>query len=458
MGNITGAMVFQSAIPTSVGLVFAPPDLVGLRGRDSPSPRPGSPSFVGGRDHPADARRGAGSTAGPLLVGGLFYLFYLAVVVVTRWPAATPDRTRASAAAATPRLCPSPGAGPGILSDTLAYCRRSAPGAWNRWSRSTPRHPPPVRRPQPDQSSLTCFFQGGYVRLGEARLPLMTHAFLYGTGVFEGIRAYWNPDEKQLYALRIKEHIVRLRNSSKIMLMAEMPSRRRVHRDRPAGPAPQRLPGRRLLPAVGLQEHRGDRRQAPRPDPRLLRPGHPDGRLHRHGEGHRHRHRLVAPHQRHLDAVAQQDHGQLREPGVLQDRGDAQRLRRGDRPDRRRARLRGLRREPVHGPRRRADHAVGQRRHPRGHHPGRHHRDRQVTWTSRSGSARSTAASCTSPTRSSCAAPAPRCRRCPRSIIERSATASVGPISRLISKTYFDAVRGRLDAFRHWVTPIYTGE
>jgi branched-subunit amino acid aminotransferase/4-amino-4-deoxychorismate lyase len=52
----------------------------------------------------------------------------------------------------------------------------------------------------------------------------MTHAFLYGTGVFEGIRAYWNPDEKQLYALRVKEHIVRLRNSSKIMLMAEVPS------------------------------------------------------------------------------------------------------------------------------------------------------------------------------------------------------------------------------------------
>ena len=76
----------------------------------------------------------------------------------------------------------------------------------------------------PDQINLTCFFQGRYVRLGDARIPIMTHAFLYGTGVFEGIRAYWNPDEKQLYALRIKEHIVRLRNSCKIMLMAEVPS------------------------------------------------------------------------------------------------------------------------------------------------------------------------------------------------------------------------------------------
>jgi len=76
----------------------------------------------------------------------------------------------------------------------------------------------------PDQSTFVCYFQGDYVRLGEAKVSIMTHAFLYGTAVFEGIRAYWNADEKQLYGLRIKEHIVRLRNSSKIMLMAELPS------------------------------------------------------------------------------------------------------------------------------------------------------------------------------------------------------------------------------------------
>ncbi len=77
---------------------------------------------------------------------------------------------------------------------------------------------------KPDQNSLVCYFRDAYVPLGEARVPIMTHAFLYGTAVFEGIRAYWNSDEKQLYALRVKEHIVRLRNSSKIMLMAELPS------------------------------------------------------------------------------------------------------------------------------------------------------------------------------------------------------------------------------------------
>jgi branched-chain amino acid aminotransferase len=77
---------------------------------------------------------------------------------------------------------------------------------------------------KPDQNSLTCYFQGKYVRLGDARIPIMTHAFLYGTAVFEGVRAYWNAEEKQLYGLRIKEHIVRLRNSCKIMLMADVPS------------------------------------------------------------------------------------------------------------------------------------------------------------------------------------------------------------------------------------------
>jgi branched-chain amino acid aminotransferase len=76
----------------------------------------------------------------------------------------------------------------------------------------------------PDLHSFICYFQGQYVPLGEARVPIMTHAFMYGTAVFEGIRAYWNADEKQLYALRVKEHIVRLRNSSRIMLMSDLPS------------------------------------------------------------------------------------------------------------------------------------------------------------------------------------------------------------------------------------------
>ncbi len=86
--------------------------------------------------------------------------------------------------------------------------------------------PAPVARPDGtrDQNSLVCYFHGQYTTLGDARVPIMTHAFLYGTAVFEGIRAYWNEEQGQLYALRVREHIERLRNSSRIMLMAELPS------------------------------------------------------------------------------------------------------------------------------------------------------------------------------------------------------------------------------------------
>ena len=30
----------------------------------------------------------------------------------------------------------------------------------------------------------------------------------------------------------------------------------------------------------------------------------------------------------------------------------------------------------------------------------------------------------------------------------------IGPIARLVRDRYFDAVRGRLPAYQHWLTPI----
>jgi len=63
------------------------------------------------------------------------------------------------------------------------------------------------------------FMDGEYVPYDEARLPVRTHAFLYGTSVFEGIRAYWNEEEKQAYIFRMREHYERIHNSAKIMHM-----------------------------------------------------------------------------------------------------------------------------------------------------------------------------------------------------------------------------------------------
>jgi branched-chain amino acid aminotransferase len=72
-----------------------------------------------------------------------------------------------------------------------------------------------------EQEALTCYFRGNFVPLRDANVSIMTHAFMYGTAVFEGVRAYWNADHEQLYVLKAREHIERIRNSSKVLFMDE---------------------------------------------------------------------------------------------------------------------------------------------------------------------------------------------------------------------------------------------
>ncbi len=80
-------------------------------------------------------------------------------------------------------------------------------------------------KPKPvDLEGLTCYFQGGFVPMRDARISIMTHAFMYGTAVFEGIRAYWNAEQGQLYGVFLREHVERIRNSCRIMLMEPVPS------------------------------------------------------------------------------------------------------------------------------------------------------------------------------------------------------------------------------------------
>src|SRR5512136_2298986 len=61
------------------------------------------------------------------------------------------------------------------------------------------------------------FFEGKVVPIEDAKVSIMTHALQYGTGCFEGIRAYWNPDEKQLFVFRLREHFERLHQSGHIL-------------------------------------------------------------------------------------------------------------------------------------------------------------------------------------------------------------------------------------------------
>ena len=63
------------------------------------------------------------------------------------------------------------------------------------------------------------FFNGEFSRYHDIHLGLMTHALHYGTGVFEGIRAYWNPKQEQLHLLQAPAHYERMRRSANVMRM-----------------------------------------------------------------------------------------------------------------------------------------------------------------------------------------------------------------------------------------------
>jgi branched-chain amino acid aminotransferase len=71
----------------------------------------------------------------------------------------------------------------------------------------------------PSRDESWVYYDGEIRRYADSRLGLMTHALHYGTGCFEGIRAYWVEEEQQLFAFRMPEHYERLRDSSKILLM-----------------------------------------------------------------------------------------------------------------------------------------------------------------------------------------------------------------------------------------------
>jgi branched-chain amino acid aminotransferase len=64
---------------------------------------------------------------------------------------------------------------------------------------------------------LWAFFRGELVPLDQAKISVTTHAFNYGTAVFEGVRAYWNPDQEQLYGLDLLAHYRRLHRSAPIL-------------------------------------------------------------------------------------------------------------------------------------------------------------------------------------------------------------------------------------------------
>jgi branched-chain amino acid aminotransferase len=57
--------------------------------------------------------------------------------------------------------------------------------------------------------STIIWFQNRFVRLGDANVNILTHGLHYGTGVFEGIRGYYDAQQKDLFLCRVLDHYER---------------------------------------------------------------------------------------------------------------------------------------------------------------------------------------------------------------------------------------------------------
>jgi branched-chain amino acid aminotransferase len=66
------------------------------------------------------------------------------------------------------------------------------------------------------------FFRGRIVPYSEAKVGVLTHGLNYGTGVFSGMRGYWNAEENELFVFRPEDHYRRFVESGR-MLGMELP-------------------------------------------------------------------------------------------------------------------------------------------------------------------------------------------------------------------------------------------
>ena len=211
------------------------------------------------------------------------------------------------------------------------------------------------------------WMNGEFVEWEDAKVHVLTHGLHYGTGVFEGIRAYETEQGPAIF--RHLDHLDRLAASSKLYYM-DVPFSRdqlreatheligrcglrsllhppaRLPRLRPDGPQPAGQPGRGLDRGVGVGRLPG-----------------------RGGQGQRRAGQdlVLAAHLARLADPARQGQRPVPELGAGQGRVGQGRLRRGDPARRQGPRLRGHRRERVRRARRRDGHPAAGGEHPRRH-------------------------------------------------------------------------------------------
>ncbi|MVT35231.1 MAG: branched-chain amino acid transaminase [Euryarchaeota archaeon] len=64
------------------------------------------------------------------------------------------------------------------------------------------------------KGDLKVWWDGKFIEYKDAKVPILTHSLQYGSGIFEGIRAYKN--EKGSAVFRLRDHIKRFFNTAKI--------------------------------------------------------------------------------------------------------------------------------------------------------------------------------------------------------------------------------------------------
>lgn len=66
------------------------------------------------------------------------------------------------------------------------------------------------------------------VPFDQARVHVLAPAFKYGATVFEGLRGYWNPGQKQMFLFRVQEHLQRLQAGMRMLRFADAAGNRRL--------------------------------------------------------------------------------------------------------------------------------------------------------------------------------------------------------------------------------------
>ncbi len=79
-------------------------------------------------------------------------------------------------------------------------------------------------KPEPPNQNTIVWFNNRFVRLADANVNILTHALNYGSGVFEGIRGYYEEKRKELFLNRVLEHYQRWKLNCGVLRINVPPS------------------------------------------------------------------------------------------------------------------------------------------------------------------------------------------------------------------------------------------